>query len=117
MHSPLILLCQSSTINKGRGRRNVRIELRRHGGGGTTKDGSRRRRSGIVRLGSRLCLSISQPSQGPAQAQKLRDSLVEAKSDIVVKIGLRKGSRSFEEARDLVLLLRYNAKHRTELGF
>ncbi|ESQ44221.1 hypothetical protein EUTSA_v10005853mg [Eutrema salsugineum] len=38
-------------------------------------------------------------SQGPAQAQNLRDSLVEAKSDIVVKIGLRKGSRSFEEAR------------------
>ncbi|GAB4859625.1 hypothetical protein Ancab_011099 [Ancistrocladus abbreviatus] len=38
-------------------------------------------------------------SQGPAQAQNLRDSLVEAESDIVVKIGLRKGSRSFEEAR------------------
>ncbi|KAK4484522.1 hypothetical protein RD792_007106, partial [Penstemon davidsonii] len=38
-------------------------------------------------------------SQGPAQAQNLRDSLSEAKSDIVVKIGLRKGSRSFEEAR------------------
>ncbi|XP_044451910.1 ketol-acid reductoisomerase, chloroplastic [Triticum aestivum] len=38
-------------------------------------------------------------SQGPAQAQNLRDSLVEAKSDIVVKIGLRKGSKSFEEAR------------------
>ncbi|KAL9678358.1 hypothetical protein QQ045_016202 [Rhodiola kirilowii] len=38
-------------------------------------------------------------SQGPAQAQNLRDSLVEAKSDIVVKIGLRKGSRSFNEAR------------------
>ncbi|XP_020272448.1 ketol-acid reductoisomerase, chloroplastic [Asparagus officinalis] len=38
-------------------------------------------------------------SQGPAQAQNLRDSLAEAKSDIVVKIGLRKGSRSFEEAR------------------
>ncbi|RXH68766.1 hypothetical protein DVH24_031099 [Malus domestica] len=38
-------------------------------------------------------------SQGPAQAQNLRDSLVEAKSDIVVKIGLRKGSRSFAEAR------------------
>jgi ketol-acid reductoisomerase len=29
----------------------------------------------------------------------LRDSLAEAKSDIVVKIGLRKGSKSFEEAR------------------
>lgn len=38
-------------------------------------------------------------SQAPAQAQNLRDSLAEAKSDIVVKIGLRKGSRSFEEAR------------------
>ncbi|XP_078169074.1 ketol-acid reductoisomerase, chloroplastic-like [Carex rostrata] len=39
-------------------------------------------------------------SQGPAQAQNLRDSLADAKSDIVVKIGLRKGSKSFEEARD-----------------
>ncbi|KAG2712517.1 hypothetical protein I3760_04G130500 [Carya illinoinensis] len=38
-------------------------------------------------------------SQGPAQAQNLRDSLAEAKSDIVVKIGLRTGSRSFAEAR------------------
>ncbi|KAG6754866.1 hypothetical protein POTOM_040666 [Populus tomentosa] len=38
-------------------------------------------------------------SQGPAQAQNLRDSLAEAKSDIKVKIGLRKGSRSFAEAR------------------
>ncbi|XP_057955579.1 ketol-acid reductoisomerase, chloroplastic [Malania oleifera] len=38
-------------------------------------------------------------SQGPAQAQNLRDSLAEVKSDIVVKIGLRKGSRSFDEAR------------------
>ncbi|XP_028073163.1 ketol-acid reductoisomerase, chloroplastic-like [Camellia sinensis] len=38
-------------------------------------------------------------SQGPAQAQNLRDSLAEAKSDIVVKIGLRKGSHSFAEAR------------------
>lgn len=38
-------------------------------------------------------------SQGPAQAQNLRDSLVEAKSNIVVKIGLRKGSKSFAEAR------------------
>ncbi|XVF40353.1 hypothetical protein PTKIN_Ptkin01aG0106600 [Pterospermum kingtungense] len=36
---------------------------------------------------------------GPAQAQNLRDSLAEAKSDIVVKIGLRKGSSSFAEAR------------------
>ncbi|THG00545.1 hypothetical protein TEA_024372 [Camellia sinensis var. sinensis] len=33
------------------------------------------------------------------RAQNLRDSLAEAKSDIVVKIGLRKGSRSFSEAR------------------
>ncbi|KAJ9170845.1 hypothetical protein P3X46_018912 [Hevea brasiliensis] len=38
-------------------------------------------------------------SQGPAQAQNLRDSLADAKSDIVVKIGLRKGSHSFNEAR------------------
>ncbi|KAL5203494.1 hypothetical protein ABZP36_014446 [Zizania latifolia] len=38
-------------------------------------------------------------SQGPAQAQNLRDSLAEANSDIVVKIGLRKGSKSFDEAR------------------
>ncbi|GFS34740.1 ketol-acid reductoisomerase [Actinidia rufa] len=38
-------------------------------------------------------------SMGPAQAQNLRDSLAEAKSDIMVKIGLRKGSRSFAEAR------------------
>lgn len=38
-------------------------------------------------------------SQGPAQAQNLRDSLTIAQSDIIVKIGLRKGSHSFEEAR------------------
>ncbi|PHU12450.1 Ketol-acid reductoisomerase, chloroplastic [Capsicum chinense] len=38
-------------------------------------------------------------SQGPAQAQNLRDSLAEIKSNIVVKIGLRKGSSSFAEAR------------------
>ncbi|PKA49039.1 Ketol-acid reductoisomerase, chloroplastic [Apostasia shenzhenica] len=38
-------------------------------------------------------------SQGPAQAQNLRDSLAVAQSDIVVKIGLRKDSHSFEEAR------------------
>ncbi|CAK7324763.1 unnamed protein product [Dovyalis caffra] len=37
-------------------------------------------------------------SQGAAQAQNLRDSLAEAKSDIKVKIGLRTGSRSFAEA-------------------
>ncbi|KAJ4821958.1 hypothetical protein Tsubulata_039118 [Turnera subulata] len=35
---------------------------------------------------------------GPAQAQNLRNSLIEAKPDILVKIGLRKGSRSFNEA-------------------
>ncbi|XP_043689058.1 ketol-acid reductoisomerase, chloroplastic-like [Telopea speciosissima] len=38
-------------------------------------------------------------SQGPAQAQNLRDSLAVVKSNIVVKVGLRKGSRSFAEAR------------------
>ncbi|KAL6553803.1 hypothetical protein OROMI_019476 [Orobanche minor] len=38
-------------------------------------------------------------SQGPAQAQNIRDSLAEVESDIVVKIGLRKGSSSFAEAR------------------
>ncbi|KAF8411043.1 hypothetical protein HHK36_003582 [Tetracentron sinense] len=38
-------------------------------------------------------------SQGAAQAQNLRDSLAEAKSDIVVKIGLRKDSCFFAEAR------------------
>ncbi|CAJ2672779.1 ketol-acid reductoisomerase, chloroplastic-like [Trifolium pratense] len=37
-------------------------------------------------------------SQGLTQAQNLMDSLVEAKSDIVVKVGLRKGSNSFAEA-------------------
>ncbi|XP_014492143.1 uncharacterized protein LOC106754618 [Vigna radiata var. radiata] len=37
--------------------------------------------------------------KGPAQAQNLRDSLAEAKSDIVVKIRLKKGSCSFAEAR------------------
>uniref|UniRef100_A0A0D3F0S4 KARI N-terminal Rossmann domain-containing protein n=1 Tax=Oryza barthii TaxID=65489 RepID=A0A0D3F0S4_9ORYZ len=37
--------------------------------------------------------------QGPAQAQNLRDSIAQVKSDIVVKIGLRKGSKSFDEAR------------------
>ncbi|CAM8992559.1 unnamed protein product [Rhodiola kirilowii] len=37
-------------------------------------------------------------SQGQAQAQNLRDSLFRSKSDIIVKIGLRKGSRSFAEA-------------------
>lgn len=38
-------------------------------------------------------------SQAPAQAQNLRDSLAEAKADIKVKIGLRKGSKSVVEAR------------------
>ncbi|XP_058095626.1 ketol-acid reductoisomerase, chloroplastic-like [Magnolia sinica] len=38
-------------------------------------------------------------SQGPAQAQNLRDSLAVAGSNIVVKVGLRKGSHSFAEAR------------------
>ncbi|OIW15510.1 hypothetical protein TanjilG_27361 [Lupinus angustifolius] len=39
--------------------------------------------------------------KGHAQAQNLRDSLAEAKSDIVVKpqLGLRKCSRSFAEAQ------------------
>jgi len=36
-------------------------------------------------------------SQGPAQAQNLRDSLIE--TDIRVKVGLRPGSSSMEEAR------------------
>eukprot|EP00741_Cyanophora_paradoxa_P004127 tig00000769_g4008.t1 len=38
-------------------------------------------------------------SQGPAQAQNLRDSLKEANSGIRVKIGLRPGSKSFDEAK------------------
>jgi ketol-acid reductoisomerase len=38
-------------------------------------------------------------SQGPAQAMNIRDSLAEIKSDIVVKIGLRKGSKSCADAR------------------
>ena len=37
-------------------------------------------------------------SQGPAQAQNLRDSL--ADTDIKVKVGLREGSKSFESARE-----------------
>ncbi|KAJ0447235.1 putative ketol-acid reductoisomerase (NADP(+)) [Helianthus annuus] len=58
-----------------------------------------------MRVGSVLYFGIKQigvtgwGSQGPTQAQNLRDSLAEAKSDIVVKIGLRKGSSSFNEAR------------------
>ena len=42
---------------------------------------------------------IGRGSQGPSQAQNLRDSFVEAKSNIVVRIGLKKGSKSFAEAR------------------
>ncbi|BBM98371.1 ketol-acid reductoisomerase [Marchantia polymorpha subsp. ruderalis] len=38
-------------------------------------------------------------SQGPAQAQNFRDSLNAIGSDIVVKVGLRKGSKSCQEAR------------------
>ncbi|KAF9621700.1 hypothetical protein IFM89_026593 [Coptis chinensis] len=44
-------------------------------------------------------LHIPSDDMGPAQAQNLRDSLAEVKSDIVVKIGVRKGSSSFAEAR------------------
>lgn len=40
-------------------------------------------------------------SQAPAQAQNLRDSLKEAGLDIKVRIGLRDGSSSFEEAREV----------------
>ena len=40
-------------------------------------------------------------SQAPAQAQNLRDSLNEAGCDIKVRIGLREGSSSFEEAREV----------------
>jgi ketol-acid reductoisomerase len=47
---------------------------------------------GIKRIGV-----IGWGSQGPAQAQNLRDSL--AGSDIRVAVGLRKGSSSFESAR------------------
>lgn len=39
-------------------------------------------------------------SQAPAQAQNLRDSLNEVGSDISVAIGLRKGSSSFDQARE-----------------
>merc|ERR1719491_659603 len=40
-------------------------------------------------------------SQAPAQAQNLRDSLKEADCDVKVRIGLREGSSSFEEAREV----------------
>lgn len=39
-------------------------------------------------------------SQGPAQAQNLRDSLKAVGSDIVVKVGLQGGSKSFVPARE-----------------
>ncbi|XBI07205.1 hypothetical protein VPH35_135137 [Triticum aestivum] len=42
---------------------------------------------------------IGQGSQCFLKAQNLKDYLVQAKSEIIVKIGLRKGSKSFEEAR------------------
>ncbi|KAL3509174.1 hypothetical protein ACH5RR_028575 [Cinchona calisaya] len=72
-----------------------------------------------------------------AQGQNLRDSLADAKSDINVKIGLRKGSHSFDEARvagfgekngnlgdiwetisssDLVLLLISDAAQENDIG-
>ncbi|KAB5512655.1 hypothetical protein DKX38_029683 [Salix brachista] len=38
-------------------------------------------------------------SQGSVQAQNLRDALAEVKSDIKVKVGLKKNSSSFAEAR------------------
>lgn len=38
-------------------------------------------------------------SQAPAQAQNLRDSFAEAKMDVKVSIGLRKSSKSADEAR------------------
>ncbi|KAG5020810.1 hypothetical protein JHK87_016665 [Glycine soja] len=44
-------------------------------------------------------INLSGHDEGPAQAQNLRDSLADAKSDIVVKIGLRKGSLLINEAR------------------
>jgi len=40
-------------------------------------------------------------SQAPAQAQNMKDSLAEAGSDIKVSIGLREGSSSFDEAREV----------------
>ena len=38
-------------------------------------------------------------SQAPAQAQNLKDSLAEVGASTTVKIGLREGSSSFEEAK------------------
>jgi len=40
-------------------------------------------------------------SQAPAQAQNLKDSLAEAGADIKVTIGLREGSSSFAEAKEV----------------
>merc|ERR1712127_129945 len=40
-------------------------------------------------------------SQAPAQAQNMMDSLAEAGADTKVRIGLREGSASFEEAREV----------------
>lgn len=51
---------------------------------------------GIKRIGV-----IGWGSQAPAQAQNLRDSLKEAGIDIKVTIGLREGSSSFNEAREV----------------
>jgi ketol-acid reductoisomerase len=39
-------------------------------------------------------------SQAPAQSQNLRDSLAEVGSDITVSIGLRKGSKSYDQAKE-----------------
>ena len=50
---------------------------------------------GIRRIGV-----IGWGSQGPAQAQNLRDSLKEAGSDIVVTVGLREGSASWSKAEE-----------------
>jgi len=40
-------------------------------------------------------------SQAPAQAQNLRDSFAVAGADVKVSIGLREGSSSFEEAKEV----------------
>jgi len=40
-------------------------------------------------------------SQAPAQAQNLKDSLVEVNADVKVTIGLREGSSSMDEAREV----------------
>ncbi|KAL3509193.1 hypothetical protein ACH5RR_028594, partial [Cinchona calisaya] len=91
------------------------------------------------RLPSILTLSFALIVVGAikAQGQNLRDSLSDAKSDINVKIGLRKGSHSFDEARvagfgekngnlgdiwetisssDLVLLLISDAAQENDIG-